>query len=130
MLPNDRANRALVRARCKKLLRQAADLHNFAVAVLQQSVASGEEQSGLRIPNRQIDSSVVFVTLGLYVKACKQHRSILLLARAGLGPDALAIARNLFETTLALTFILRKQVRLPRFSAIRGRPLSTRFRTR
>jgi hypothetical protein len=140
LLPNERANRALVRARSKMLLSQATDLHRVAVAVLQQSLG-GAEQSGLRIPNSHIDSTVVFVALGLYVKACKQHRSVQLLARAGLSPDALAIARNLFETTLALVFILRKQIRLRRgfspahpsglsLSAIQRRPLSTRFRAR
>lgn len=89
----------------------------------------------LRIDSHStIDRSVVDVALGLYVKACRQIRGIQLLCEAGLGSDAYALTRHLFETTLALSFVLSPRVVLrqdgKRLPKVKGRPFSTRFRAR
>jgi len=52
------------------------------------------------------------VGLSLYVKSSKQFRSLILLCQAGLTEDAEIIARSLFETLLALNFVLRRSVQL------------------
>ena len=64
---------------------------------------------------RGVDRHVCAMTLGLYAKACKTHRSIQHLLAAGLTSDAEALLRVLFETTVAIHFILKKQ------SALRSR---------
>lgn len=99
-------------------------LHNFAVSIL-------NPQIKIR-GSKGIDDSVVYVCLGLFVKACRQFRSVQRLCQAGLGSDAHALTRNLFETWLALMFVERRRVTLkqgkkapwPRREAFSGQPPS------
>jgi len=81
-----------------------------------------------------LDRSTADVALGLYVKALRQFRAIQLLCEGGLGTDAWALARNLFETTLALCFVLQPRFRPKKdgrqLPSVRGKPLSRRFRAR
>jgi hypothetical protein len=55
-----------------------------------------------------IDPTVVRVVLGLYVKACKTYRATIMMAEAGLAEDAYVLARTLFETMLAVAWVLQK----------------------
>src|SRR5437899_2303953 len=105
MLPGEAPARRQVRAVHGALLRDTNVFHSFAVGLL----AAGElNLQGVR----DVDPVVALVTLGLFTKACWQHRSVQLLARSGLGADALALARCLFETALALGFVLKDRIRL------------------
>jgi hypothetical protein len=76
---------------------------------------------------------VIITALGVYVKACKQYRSIQVLCEHGLTEDAQALCRNLCETTIALYFLLRHRVKLKNGNkpvpAVPGKPLSTKFRS-
>jgi hypothetical protein len=127
MLPGEVPARRQVRAGHGVLLRDTNLFHTFAVSLLDRDVLNIQ---GLR----DLDPVVALVTVGLFTKACWQHRSVQLLARAGLGADALALARCLFETTLALGFVLKDRVRLRRdggfLPPVPGRPLNSRLRAR
>jgi len=50
--------------------------------------------------------------LAMYTKACKTHRSIEILCRAGLTSDATVLLRVLSETTVALHFVLKRHSRV------------------
>jgi hypothetical protein len=84
-------------------------------------------------PDKGLDDFVVIIALGLIAKACKQFRAISEMVELGLGEVADSNARMLFETMLAVHFILRPRVILKRdgkkLAAIKGRPLTTKFRT-
>jgi hypothetical protein len=60
---------------------------------------------------RGLDDVVIKVVLALYVKACKTTRAIRLVAASGLPEDALVLTRSLFETCVAILFILHKTPR-------------------
>ncbi len=72
------------------------------------------------------------LALGLYAKACKQLRGIIILAERGFGSEVTVLTRSLFETTLALNFIMNESVALKRggkeFDPDPARPLTTDFR--
>jgi hypothetical protein len=53
----------------------------------------------------------VRVILGLYSKACKTYRSIMLCCEHGLGQDAQVLGRVLFETFIGTHFILQDGTR-------------------
>ena len=48
----------------------------------------------------------------LCIKACKTYRSVLILSQYGAADDATILGRTLFETTLAVLFVLRPTVTL------------------
>src|SRR5438128_790798 len=54
-----------------------------------------------------LDEVVTYTVAGLLTKACKTFRAVRVLCAAGLGTDAGAVARSLFETTIAIVFILK-----------------------
>src|SRR5262249_42730366 len=66
------------------------------------------------------------LALGLYAKACKQFRAIIILAERGFGGELAVLTRSLFETTLALAFIITEQVILKRGNS--NFDLTRRFR--
>jgi len=127
MLPDEQIVRAELQARFAEAFQGMSGLLSFAAGL----VTSGE----IRLTQlRGLDPAVVQVALGLYVKACKQFRSILALCEYGLGEDAHALTRNLFETTVALVFVLRHRVTLTSqgktLPRVRGKPLTAKLRAR
>jgi hypothetical protein len=46
---------------------------------------------------------------GLLTKACKTYRAVHMVCAAGLGTDGGVLARSLFETTIAILFIMQKR---------------------
>jgi hypothetical protein len=105
MLPGEVHARRQVRAGHAALLRDSNTFQTFAIGLLSGGTFNLQGTRG-------VDDAVCLVALGLFIKACKQHRSVQLLARAGLGEDALALTRCLFETTLALVLTLKDRVRM------------------
>jgi hypothetical protein len=106
------------------LLRRTARFHDFAVRPLLGGGLRGNKKRG-------IDRRVILTGIGLYVRALKQHRSAVTLAERGLGEDALAVTRHLFETTMAVAFLLRHRITLKAQGAVvkvMGYPLTTRWR--
>jgi Family of unknown function (DUF5677) len=55
------------------------------------------------------DQLVFYVVMALLTKAFKSHRAIVAVATEGLGEDANALLRALFETATAVDFILRDE---------------------
>lgn len=100
-LPGETHARAAVATRFATRLSQGDDLLAFALSVVSQGGVTITRTRGIR----QLVPSVVF---GLYMRACKSYRAILLTARAGLGEDAFSLGRSLFETAIAVFFILRR----------------------
>ncbi|OHB78776.1 MAG: hypothetical protein A2V98_21665 [Planctomycetes bacterium RBG_16_64_12] len=64
------------------------------------------------VPPAQKCSKVVAV--GLWMKLCKQYRSILVLCELGLVKDAEVVARSLFESAVQTLFVLKRNIRLRR----------------
>lgn len=54
------------------------------------------------------------ITHGLWIKICKQYRSIIVLCELGLVEDAEVIARSLFESVLQVVFIVKRGIRVER----------------
>ena len=85
----------------------------------------------IRLPH---DSAVTAV--GLFVKASISFRAVIYLCAAGLDRSAMPVSRSLFETSLNLTFLVRRRVALYRFNDstrtkldLFGKRLSPKFRT-
>jgi hypothetical protein len=126
MLPDEAEARVKLLQLFEQEFAHMSELHDFSVGIM---------SFPLRIESRpDLDRSTADVGLALYVKACRQFRGIQLLCEGGLGSDAWALARNLFEATLAVCFVLE-----PRFTPkkdgkrvpkVKGKPLSSRFRAR
>lgn len=72
------------------------------------------------------------LALGLYAKAGKQFRSVIILAERGFGGEVTVLTRTLFETTLAMNFIMNETVTLKRdgtpFDPDPSQALTTDFR--
>ena len=79
--------------------------HDGAVALLAPEALNTQ-------PPKCVDSAVQMAGVALYVKACKQFRSIQILCERGMGSDADSLVRNLFESMINLLFILRPRVTL------------------
>jgi hypothetical protein len=64
---------------------------------------------------------LVFVkAMGLLAKACKQYRAVGELAAMGLGDPCDSLSRMMFETMLAIMFVLREQVELKEKGKVLG----------
>jgi len=126
MLPDESDIRPLIAHKFGADLSALADVHSLAVAAVYPRISIP--------PDPDLDPAVHLVALALYVKACKQTRAIWHLCELGLGLDASALVRHLFETTVALAFVLRKRVFLrrggKRSPPVRGKPLNRRLRAR
>lgn len=79
--------------------------HDAAVALLAPEGLNTE-------PPKCVDSAVHMAGIALYVKTCKQFKSIQILCERGMGSDADSLVRNLFESMINLLFILRPRVTL------------------
>jgi hypothetical protein len=126
MLPNEPAVERDLASRFGNQFTEMTALHTFAVSILAPQITIKGSKG--------VDGSVVYVCLGLFVKACRQFRSVQHLCQAGLGSDAHALTRNLFETWLALMFVARRRVTLKqgkkRLGSVGKRALGSRLRAR
>jgi hypothetical protein len=104
-MPREAVGRAAVGRVFRAELRDLDDLLRLAFAIVGRGSITIGNKRGLNPP-------VVRVVLALYVKACKTARAIRLVAAAGLPEDALILTRSLFETSLALFFILQRTPRV------------------
>jgi len=124
-LPHEDKVRGLIRKRLEPELKIASAILDLGTGIY----TSGTPMK----PGKGLDDFVVVVALGLVAKACKQYRAIGEMVELGLSEVADSNARMLFETMLAVHFILRPRVILKRdgkkLAAIKGKPLTTKFRT-
>jgi hypothetical protein len=124
-LPHEDELRAVIQQRLDPELRLATEILDLGTSIF---------TSGRRItPAEDIDDFVVMVGLGLLAKACKQYRAVGAMVELGLGDVADSIARMMFESMLAIHFVLRAEVNLTRdgvpVGPVPNRPLTTRLRT-
>ncbi len=124
-LPHEHQVRVRIRKKLGNELKVASAILDLAVGIY----TSGTPIKG----GKGLDAFVVIVSLGLLAKACKQYRAIGELVELGIGDVADSNCRMLFETMLAVHFILRRRVVLKKdgakLAAIQGKPLTTKFRT-
>jgi hypothetical protein len=124
-LPHEDNVRAVIRKRLAPELKIASAILDLGTRIY----TSGTPMK----PSKGLDGFVVIVALGLVAKACKQFRAIGEMVELGLGEVADSNSRMLIETMLAVHFILRPRVILKRdgkkLAAIKGKPLTTKFRT-
>lgn len=130
MLPFEDRARADVEANHSKELAECRELLQLALRML-----GSDGQGGLRVPDALVPgvtNGARSLALGLYAKACKQFRGVIILAERGFGGEATILTRSLFETTLAMNFIMNETVALKRdgkpFDPDPSRPLTTDFR--
>lgn len=125
-LPYEDEVRVLIRQRLEPELTIASALLDLAIGVYTSETPMA--------PAKGLDDLVVVVALGLVAKACKQYRAIVDIVELCLDEVANSNCRMLFETMLAVNFILRPRVILmkdgKKLKLIHGKPLTTKFRTR
>jgi Family of unknown function (DUF5677) len=124
-LPHEDKVRGVIRKRLEPELKIASAILDLGTGIY----TSGTPMK----PGKGLDDFVVVIALGLVAKACQQYRAIGEMVELGLSEVADSNARMLFETMLAVHFILRPRVILKRdgkkLAAIKGKPLTTKFRT-
>jgi len=96
--------------------------------------AGHQGQGRLRFvsPIRGLRMDGLRLILGLFAKSSKQLRAIMVLCERGLTSDAETIARNLFESLLAIQFLLKPRLTLlengKRIQPDKKKPLARSFR--
>jgi Family of unknown function (DUF5677) len=130
MLPFEDEARRDVEADHRKELAENRELLRLALAMI-----GCDGQGNLRIPDEPVPGvtdRARSLALGLYAKACKQFRGIIILGERGFEGEVTVLTRSLFETALALNFIMNETVSLKRdgkdFDPDPSRPLTTDFR--
>jgi hypothetical protein len=130
MLPYEEDARQDVRAACPNELAESRELLQLALDMLGRDGSDRLRISHARNPG--VGDAARSLALGLYAKACKQFRAIMLTGEAGLGGEMAVLTRALFETALALELLLRERVALKQggkaFDPDPSKPLTTDFR--
>lgn len=99
-LPQEDAGRARVVAALGTQLAEMGRLLELGFTVF--------PHGGIRVTKtRWLNRAVVHVGAGLFAKACKTYRGIIVTCESGLTEDAFVLARSLFETALAVFWILK-----------------------
>lgn len=84
------------------------DLMDEVLACVQGLLTGGQ----LKITKRRgLNEGVVYLCAGIMAKGCKTFRAIRAAAREGCGQDASILLRALFESTIALLYILQRDSR-------------------
>lgn len=108
---------------------EAERVHLCAVRLLSGGGMHIKKSRGIR------GSPALRILAGLLAKGTKQHRAVQLLAQRGYGDEALGISRSLFETTIAVGFLVTPRLILrniegKKYQAVKGKPLHARFRAK
>jgi hypothetical protein len=130
MLPFEDRARQDIEADYAKELAESRELLQLALSTI-----GSDGQRGIKVPSvlvPGVTERARSLALGLYAKACKQFRCIIILGERGFGGEVTVLTRALFETTLAAYFIMHETVALLRdgkaFDPDPARPLTTDFR--
>ncbi|MFC1707481.1 DUF5677 domain-containing protein [Planctomycetota bacterium] len=118
-------------AECYSQYQVEFDLVQEALLLVQEPL---DESRALAVPRRDgIDDTVLLVAAPLYVKLWRLGAAVTRLALHLHAHEAESFVRTMFETALALHFLLRRQVRPRTNGAVlqhNQRPFSSRFRAR
>jgi hypothetical protein len=130
MLPFEDQARQDVEAGYPRELAESRELLQLALDMIRSDGQGGLSISSVPVPG--VTDRARSLALGLYAKACKQFRGIIILGERGFGGEVTVLTRALFETTLAMNFIMTDTVALKRdgkaFDPDPSRPLTTNFR--
>ena len=99
MLPYEREAEESISTNLASEFAAMARLHNAAVTLF----------DGWTLPASGADRVTVYTVAGLFAKACKTYRAIEHVCGRGLGQDAAVLARSLYETAIAILFLLQKR---------------------
>ena len=94
MLPKETQAKAYLKTHYAPDFTTMTGLHDLATTMAQAPITITKM--------RGLDRQVIDTAFGVYVKACKQYRSIQVLCEHGLTGDAQALTRNLGETMIAV----------------------------
>lgn len=124
-LPYEDQAREVIRERLGPEFEVAAEVFDLAISLFKGRVTMN--------PAANLDDDVVVNVLGLLVKACKQHRGIVLLVEAGLDDVSISNVRMLFETMAAVRFLTLPSIALTRdgkpLPPVPGKELTIDFRS-
>lgn len=130
MLPLEDQAQQEVQADHHKELAESHELLRLALHMI-----GSDGRGNLRLPSEPVPGVTDLarsLSLGLYAKACKLFRSIIILGERGFRGEVTILARSLFETTLAMNFVMNDHVALKRdgkaFDPDPSRALTTEFR--
>lgn len=101
MLPDERASVEALWPTIKEDALESQRLHDALIGAVFRPKLVIRNSAGL-------NPTVVHTVLALFTKACKTFRAIEVAGTAGLGEDAATLARSLYETALAILFILQR----------------------
>lgn len=105
MLPDEERSRSEIAAVLK--------FHTVEMNRLLETALKLIPSSGFKATrSSRVDQIVVYTIIGLYVKALKTFRAIQVACEGGLTQDGISLLRVLFETTVAILFILQRNTRL------------------
>lgn len=104
-LPNEDQVKAALQKQFDPLFKKANRVHSAAVEVLTRG------HFNISNPDPHCPGTLTVVA-SLISKACKTFRAIQVTCAHGLGQDAAVLGRQLFETTVAITFVLQKDQRV------------------
>jgi hypothetical protein len=112
MLPYEEEAKIEIAGRFQGEFSIAIDAFRLGLDVL--GWGRGEDGSGLITvgPARGLTDTTIGLSLGLFTKCLRQLRSIILLCGTGLVSDTDTLSRCLFESVLALHFLLRPRLTL------------------
>jgi hypothetical protein len=103
-LPDEDSAKADVAQQFAELFARAERVHDAAVETLTRGQLVVRQTANA-------NSGVVFLIASLMTKACKTFRAIQVVCQSGLGQDAAVLARQLFETAIAVGFILKEDTK-------------------
>lgn len=130
MLPFEDQVRQEVQAEYPRDLAESRKLLHLAMDMIGSDGNGGVNISSAPIPG--VTDRARSLALGLYVKAIKQFRGIIILGERGFRSEVTILTRTLFETALAINFIMNETVALKRdgkpFDPDPSRRLTTDFR--
>ena len=129
LLPHETSIQTAIARLLKQELNCASNLLTFGISLM-----GKKDLHQVHLPHDSVVTAV-----GLFVKASISFRAIIHLCAAGLDRSAMPVSRSLFETSLNLTFLIRRRVVLYQFNDSKRKPrtkwelfgkrLSPRFRT-
>ena len=130
MLPFEDRARQEVEADHHKELAECRELLRLAMEMIGCDSSGNLDIPSMPVP--KVGDAARSLALGLYAKACKQFRTIILVGEAGFAGEMTVLTRSLFETALTLEFLLKERVVLKmdggEVDIDRSRPLTTDFR--
>jgi hypothetical protein len=107
MLPFETKGKKAIRAAFANQLGLSREMLGFAQAMIGCKNGRGKL---LACNPRTPDVRCYGLAMGLYVKACKQFRAIIAVSELGLVSEGDILLRALFETVLALHFLLKQRL--------------------